>query len=860
MRRREKEQWLELLNTLEEAHSVIIQYLENNNMEAATSLLEDCRSAVTGLINSVKVVLGENELLFYIKQYGDTIDNVQNDCDQRLEINSKNLPKKLNKDILKIRNTINSLEVKHEMVFLPYKASMWDALESIWQAADVDENCDAYVIPIPYYDRNPDGSFGEMHYEGDLFPEYVPITHFDDYNYVDRHPDAIFIHNPYDGINIVTSVHPFFYSDNLRQLTDCLVYSPYYVAPGKLGDGQKYLPSYENMDYILVQSESIRNQYDPRIPKEKLLVFGSPKFDRIIKMCKNPPEPPKEWKEKMEGKRVFFYNTSIGDFLKYDEVYLKKMEYVFDSFKKEKDACIIWRPHPLFEATLDSMRPELKGEYLRIKKRFIDGNIGILDTTEDIDKTIALSDAYLGDGGSSVVSLFGVANKPIYFLNYALEQDKIESVKKRLFRYYIRRNNMDMFCLVAFRYVMLAPNNDYHYKYLIDLDENGEGFLYSSHLTINKNGYFFPLTARDIVEVSESGEIKKYYLDGNIGKGTRFTGPGLYKNKAVIYGINEAIIIVFDIKTKHIRYTRLPEGYYYGEDENGQLEISAVAIGWKDKIIVTNYEGTECIIIDINTFDTDIKPLPIGKRIQGIIREYSDAGLLWLQPYEGNIIYEWNTVDDSFTEHYINFDGLKSYDRTDGNLVNERYFSNGVIHGKYIYFSPMWSNMFVKYDWVSHVATKLELPFSLYDGGEMSEEFLYGGGSFGTIVEEEFDSDDYSVYKKSPERIFFNAYADYKVYDVDINAHTLTPIEVDLDLKTLYEKENRGFHVDNVSNAYYCSENAFCSIKDFIENHVGPHTFNPIVQKSIYLGLNASPEGNAGKNIYDYIISRLKVK
>ena len=32
---------------------------------------------------------------------------------------------------------------------------MWDSLESVWQAADADPDCDAYVVPIPYYDTPP---------------------------------------------------------------------------------------------------------------------------------------------------------------------------------------------------------------------------------------------------------------------------------------------------------------------------------------------------------------------------------------------------------------------------------------------------------------------------------------------------------------------------------------------------------------------------------------------------------------------------------------------------------------------------------------------------------------------------------
>lgn len=49
-----------------------------------------------------------------------------------------------------------------------------------------------------------------MHYEGDLYPEYVPVTSYQDYDFAKRHPDMIFIHNLYDKYNYVTSVHPFF--------------------------------------------------------------------------------------------------------------------------------------------------------------------------------------------------------------------------------------------------------------------------------------------------------------------------------------------------------------------------------------------------------------------------------------------------------------------------------------------------------------------------------------------------------------------------------------------------------------------------------------------------------------------------
>ena len=87
----------------------------------------------------------------------------------------------------------------------------------MWKAADEDPDCDAYVIPIPYYDKNQDGSFGEMHYEGDQYPDYVPITAYDEFDFQSHHPDMIFIHNPYDQYNYVTSVDPFLYRPQLKK-------------------------------------------------------------------------------------------------------------------------------------------------------------------------------------------------------------------------------------------------------------------------------------------------------------------------------------------------------------------------------------------------------------------------------------------------------------------------------------------------------------------------------------------------------------------------------------------------------------------------------------------------------------------
>jgi len=100
----------------------------------------------------------------------------------------------------------------------------------LWRVADANLDCDAYVIPIPYFDRNLDGSFREMHDERKIYPVDVPITDYESFGFAEKCPDIIYIHNSYDNNNYVASVYPAFYSDKL-------VYVSYLII-GRCGSGQ----------------------------------------------------------------------------------------------------------------------------------------------------------------------------------------------------------------------------------------------------------------------------------------------------------------------------------------------------------------------------------------------------------------------------------------------------------------------------------------------------------------------------------------------------------------------------------------------------------------------------------------------
>lgn len=343
-------------------------------------------------------------------------------------IELKNLLSAVQEDIKK------NIQVKLEILFLPYQVSMWDSLESVWLAAKEDDEVDTYVVPVPFYDVRPDNSLGTLHYEGDKYPDYVPVTPYWQYSIEKRRPDVIFFHNPYDESNTVTRVPTEYYARNIKKHTDLLVYIPYFISEeGGPAEHQCYMPGVLFADRVVVQPGSIYEKYcrvysnvvkqngleDVLIPAEqKFLPLGSPKFDKLLGTTCSVESLPEEWQKiimKPNGsrKKIILYNLSIAPFLENREQVLKKMDSVFRFFREhQEELVLLWRPHPLLLNTLDSMLPWLKAEYLKRLTQFKEEGWGIYDETPDPNLAMALSDGYYGDQ-SSLVTSYRETGKPV---------------------------------------------------------------------------------------------------------------------------------------------------------------------------------------------------------------------------------------------------------------------------------------------------------------------------------------------------------------------------------------------------------------------------------------------------------------
>lgn len=165
MRKAQKKQAEDFVKLLSEAHGEIKAAIEKKNSSVARGLLADCQDGAIALGNLIEAAEGEGfATISLLESYCEIVYHVHEELERGQAVSVSKIYKALRQSLYRIESSVkNDIKVRQEVVFLPYKASMWDSLESIWKAADEDEDCDAYVIPIPYYDKNPDGSFREMH-------------------------------------------------------------------------------------------------------------------------------------------------------------------------------------------------------------------------------------------------------------------------------------------------------------------------------------------------------------------------------------------------------------------------------------------------------------------------------------------------------------------------------------------------------------------------------------------------------------------------------------------------------------------------------------------------------------------------
>lgn len=835
MRKAQKREVLDFINSLHQAHMEIKEVLHQGNYDLAKNMLGECQEFAVSLGENIEKLEGEGHItVSRVEEYCEALFHCYEEIDQG-QNNENKIYKSLKKQLLKVENSIkNDIHIIKEIAFFPYKASMWDSLESVYLAAKEDPDCRAYCVPIPYYDLNADQSFGQIHYEGGEYPKDIEVIDWQSYCFEERKPDVIFIHNPYDNWNRVTSVHPRYYSANLKKYTDTLVYIPYYCTSGGMNEGQGLCSAYLNADYIVIQSPKFRDYFDKSIPDKKFLPFGSPKFDRVIRKCQNPPAPPKGWAEKMRGRKVYFYNTSITGMLADTENFLKKMNYVFSCFQKKKNTCLLWRPHPLLEATFDSMRPEYRQVYDALKKIFIDHNLGIYDDTPDVTDSIALSDAYIGDAGSSVTSLFGIAGKPIFILNNKIHSEPGEDSWREEIKVFFNTFNVcdeeDRYAIVQGDKLYISNPEQYDYKYFCDLSGYACGGNYLFVYEINNKSYVCPANAQNILILGDNGVEKKIELEKMEEKKGAFGGAWKYGKYLFLIPLKYPAIVRYDTVSGEKRYFGKNKGIF-NKEIDGQ-NIGGGFYLYKGVLYLSSPLDNKLCKLYVESGKEEIVEIPAKSKCGcSCMVIWKDE--MWLLPYEGKVIVRWN-LQTGETREYTGFpENFTCISPRDG-CQNERVpFSAPAFYGGYLYLSPCCANMYLKLDIETGEFTQWKPSY------EEEEESL--GSSF--FWEERNDSNPYfKIY----------SYTKKKLYSINLETYACKEIEIRFDKEEVKGHES-GFSKYSDQMKYVCAENAFNSLGNFLNNKVTGGQFDKEYQLEAYREIASNPNGSCGEKIYEFV-------
>ena len=430
-----------LVNLVSIIKKLCNRLLEVNNKELQAEILTKCQESTIAIGDSLEKCVYEYDIEMIKNK--NIISELEKFCESIYLCTKKTIVQQdvinLVSDLDKIEQLIREIPVTYRIVFLPYKAAMWDSLESIWRAFYNDKRCETTVVPIPYFEANRKTNEWEAKYDGDKYPDYVPVTYFQDYLLGDKKPDVVFMHYPFDNINHVTTMHPAYFSEELKKNCKKLAYVPYYVNAGFISDVYIDLPLLHRADYLFFQSERAKESCKGYDYYDRIQALGSPKFDKIIRLVNNRPAAPEDWNIDLSGKKALMLNTTITDFLENGELLMNKLRYLFDVVGDYNNLVIVWRPHPLLEGTVKAMRPQYIEKYTELVNYYVQNNIGIFDESADISTAIALCDGYIGSRYSSIIDLFEVSGKPIYLFdskhiyNQQLSKDAIKKSPEDVF-------------------------------------------------------------------------------------------------------------------------------------------------------------------------------------------------------------------------------------------------------------------------------------------------------------------------------------------------------------------------------------------------------------------------------------------
>jgi hypothetical protein len=545
----------------------------------------------------------------------------------------------------------------------------------------------------------------------------------------------------------------------------------------------------------------------------------------------------------MAGKKVYFYNTTLGEMLADTARFLGKMEYVFRCFAGRDDACLLWRPHPLLEATFDSMRKDFRPEFDRIRQMFFDQKVGIYDATPDIEKVIALCDAYVGGTGSSVASLFGIAGKPIFALNNNIHMLPVEDDWRGTILFTPPAGVHGQWVVTPGDQLYHAPQGDGEYRFCCDLSPYSWGQYFRDVWEVNGRAYVCPVNGQEILVVTEKGVTKRIPLERRLEQAGAFYASWKAGDYLFLIPILYPAIVRYDTVHDRVDYI---SGYneVFAQNVRGEWHVGGSCV-WRDKLILASPTDTRVLAVDVHTLE--VQQLVTGAKNKcGCLTIEPEGDSLWLLPFEGTTVTRWNPLTGEAREYTDMPDGFFCRHPAHRYLCVERPFSMVAFAGGKAILSPYWANMFVSLDTETGAVEEWVPPFAVPQDPKTGYYRIEPRTVFLRCTAEQ---------KRDTYRLF--SYGDAVLYEIDLRTMEYRTLPLAFDKEDLCAHA-AGFDEGAEWVQYLLVEDAFNSLPDFLDGRICGKAFDRQRQLDAYGRIAANCDGTCGEKVHRFVCDRIR--
>lgn len=222
MRRQIKKRLLETAKTLNTAEKLLGKLIDRKNKnDEVKKLLEDMQNCAIELGNVIESVEGDGtESVVFLEEYCELLwkcfvseDNWE----------QKNIFRQIrDKGECILESLKNEFSEEKEILFVPTYASGWPKMKKIWAEFNEQDDCICYLIPVPFYEKTSDGNIIQC-YEGNDFPDDLPVSWYEDYDWEVGNADVILFQNPSDNQMRELWMDERFEKERLQEYAEVLV-------------------------------------------------------------------------------------------------------------------------------------------------------------------------------------------------------------------------------------------------------------------------------------------------------------------------------------------------------------------------------------------------------------------------------------------------------------------------------------------------------------------------------------------------------------------------------------------------------------------------------------------------------------